>query len=946
MVYYQIYNKREEKAKEKKRQYPKEVAGNSGVMTYDTKVRQQYREIKAKHADAILLFRLGDFYEVFLEDARILHEELNLTLTKRDKNSSDPWDMAGIPYHALDKYLPRLIEKGRKVAICEQMTEPGKGLVEREVVRVVTPGTVIEPSMLLPKRNNYLAGLWLDEKLKSAALAYTDITTGEFYCTQFIERDLEELRLVLRQELGRLAPVELLVPKKFERRMRPEQLFAATDEDEDPLRPFRELFTSPELRPTLTPYDGQHWNEDVARRALLEHFEVASLEGFGMAEVPLAVRVTGAMVAYIKEMQKGYLSQLCTPATYTTKNYMALDQQTRRNLELLESGRSGSKKHSLYGVLDQTRTNMGGRMLHRWLNQPLLELPELQARQETVAAFYTHTALRDGIANLLCEVQDIERLTARAAQKVASPQELFALRASLEQIGPIRALLEEAPVSSTVFVTQLNRLDHCADIIDLISRALVDQPPNKLGKGNADNPVYAIRPGFSETLDHLKESAREAKEWISQLQQTEQARSGITSLKVGFNQVFGYYIEVTSSNLAKVPKEYIRKQTLANGERFITPELKEKENIVLTASEKIERLERELFRKVMEEIGLNRARLIATATGVAELDVFCALAQVAVENNYCRPVLNNSPAIKISGGRHPVVEAASREHIFVPNDTCLNSQQEQVLVITGPNMAGKSTFLRQVALITLMAQIGSFVPADSATVGLVDRIFTRVGAQDDIATGQSTFMVEMTETSYILSHATPRSLIILDEVGRGTSTYDGLAIAQAVVEYIHNNPKCGAKTLFATHYHELIELANVLPRVRNFNMAVTEEGQKVLFLRKVIPGGADRSYGIHVAQLAGLPRSAIHRAEELLLKLEGDEPELRPRPRRNGHAKANSNGNGQQMSLFAPTALALQSEEHPVVSELRDLNIMELSPLEAINKLYELQQKATQSKDA
>ncbi|MEI6045404.1 MAG: DNA mismatch repair protein MutS [Chloroflexota bacterium] len=906
----------------------------------DTKMRRQYRQIKAQNPDAILLFRMGDFYEVFCEDAITVSRELNVALTTRDKKSSDPWEMAGIPYHALDKYLPRLIERGYKVAICEQMTEPGKGLVEREVIRVVTPGTIIEPHMLQPKRNNYLAALWLDEKLKSAALAYTDITTGEFYCTQFVERDLDELQLVLRQELGRLAPAEMLVPKKTERRIRPELLFAQEDENEDPLRPYRELFTTPELMPTLTPHNSTQWNEEVARHALLDHFEVASLEGFGLVELPLAVRVAGAMVAYIKEMQKGFLSQLCSPVTYTTKNYMALDQQTRRNLELLESGRSGSKKHSLYGVLDQTRTSMGGRMLHRWLNQPLLDLKELQPRQDAVAAFYAETSLRDGMVALLREVQDIERLTARASQRVASPQELFALRFSLEQVPTIRTLLEDASDSAQVFANQLAELDPCSDISELIASALVDEPPNKLGKGNADNPVYAIRPGFSADLDRLKSSTREAKEWIAELTKTEQARTGINNLKVGFNLVFGYYIEITSTNLSRVPKDYIRKQTLANGERYITPELKEKENIVLTASEKIERLERELFRGILEKIRESRARLLATATALAELDVFCSLAEVAVEHSYCRPTLNNGPAIKLSGGRHPVVEAANREHIFVPNDTCLSSQQEQILVITGPNMAGKSTFLRQAALIVLMAQIGAFVPADSATIGLVDRIFTRVGAQDDIATGQSTFMVEMTETSYILSHATPRSLIILDEVGRGTSTYDGLAIAQAVIEYIHNNPKCGAKTLFATHYHELIELANVLPRVRNFNVAVTEEGNKVLFLRKVVPGGADRSYGIHVAQLAGLPRSLIHRAEELLLKLEGEEPELRPRKRRNGQARATLNGNDhQQMNLFASTPVALQTEEDPALVELRQLNVAELSPMEAINKLYELQQK-------
>ena len=912
----------------------------------ETEMNRQYKQIKAKYPDAILFFRLGDFYETFNEDAETVHRELGLTLTHRamGKDKSNDMPMAGLPYHSLDRHLPKLIERGFKVAICEQMTKPGAKLVEREVVRVVTPGTVLEDEMLLSKRNNFLAALVLEDK--AAGLAYADISTGEFLCTQLNESSADELRNALKTELARIAPSELLAPQRqAKRHQRPETLFA---EEEDALQPYRALLANlNEDGRGLTPLDGYNWQPDTATRTLKEHFEVGSLDGFGCGGLPLAVQAAGALVSYLKETQKSALGRLNPLVTYSTQKYMALDMQTRRNLELSENRRSGSRKMSLFGVLDQTHTGMGGRMLHRWLNQPLLDLPRIISRQEAVAAFFANTHLRESTRALLKEVDDVERFGSRAAMQVASPREMLGLLQTLELAPAFHAVFGEASeAAQKIFKPLLSRLHTCEELVSMLQNALPEDPPGKKWtKG-------AIRDGFSAELDRLRTISTTGESWVEEFKKREIERTGITSLKVNFNQVFGYYIEVTASNLPKVPADYIRKQTIANGERFITPELKDMETQILNAKERIEELESDLFKQVLATVASSLPQLMEVASALAHLDVFASLAHTAVNNNYCRPVLNDSKGLTIKGGRHPVVEQASQEMIFVPNDCCLDSDKEQILIITGPNMAGKSVYLRQIAVIVLMAQIGSFVPADSASIGLVDRIFTRVGAQDDIATGQSTFMVEMVETSYILAHATPRSVVILDEVGRGTSTYDGLAIAQAVVEYLHNNPRCGAKTLFATHYHELIELAQVLPRVRNFNMAVREDGGKIIFMRKVLPGGADRSYGIHVAQLAGLPRPVIRRSEELLVLLENQRAELEAhsattlpaRNGRNGAAKTEGAEGRQQMNLFAPTAtLPAPTLEHPALEELRQLKVMELSPLEAINKLYELQQKLNQA---
>ncbi len=912
----------------------------------ETEMQRQYNEIKAKYQDAILFFRLGDFYETFNEDAQIVHRELGLTLTHRamGKDDINKMPMAGLPYHAVDRYLPKLIERGYKVAICEQMTKPGAKLVRREVIRVVTPGTILEDEMLVSKRNNFLAALVLEDK--GAGLAYTDISTGEFFCTQINETSEEEVRSAIKTELARIAPAELLAPKKREKRnFRPEMLFA--EEEEDPFEVYRNLMAGDNEGRNVTPLDAYCWQIEESTRTLKSHFEVASLDGFGCGALQLATRAAGAIVAYLQETQKTALARLNPLVTYSTQKYMALDTQTRRNLELSENRRSGSRKMSLFGVLDKTLTAMGGRMLHRWLNQPLLELPKIMARQDAVAAFHRNTYLRESIRELLKQVDDIERFGARAASQAASPREMQGLLQTLELIPAFKALFVEAtPQEQKIFRTLLARLHTCDEVVGLLQSAIPDNPPGKKWtKG-------AIRDGYSAELDRLRQISTNGESWIEEFKKREIARTGITSLKVASNSVFGYYIEVTSSNLSKIPADYIRKQTIANGERFITPELKDMETQILNAQERIEELEADLFKQVLDSVAGAMPQLSDVATALAHLDVFAALAEVAILNNYCRPVLNETRTLQIKGGRHPVVEQAGNDMIFVPNDSNLDTEREQILIITGPNMAGKSVYLRQVAVIVLLAQIGSYVPAESATLGLVDRIFTRIGAQDDIATGQSTFMVEMVETSYILAHTTPRSLVILDEVGRGTSTYDGLAIAQAVVEYIHNNPKCGAKTLFATHYHELIELAQVLPRVRNFNMAVREENGKVIFMRKVLPGGADRSYGIHVAQLAGLPRTVIRRSEELLLLLESHGTELEARSALRRAAASNGNGrNGNQphttdqsqLSLFAPVAtLTEPTPDNPALAELRTLNVAELTPLEAINKLYELQQKAIQ----
>ncbi|MBI1802584.1 MAG: DNA mismatch repair protein MutS, partial [Chloroflexi bacterium] len=830
-----------------------------------TPVRAQYLRIKKRYPDVIVFFRLGDFYETFDDDAKVVAAELDLVLTSRPVAKGERTPMAGVPYHAADNYIARLIAKGYKVAICEQTSADGNdGIMQRDVVRVVTPGTVVETNMLEAKRNNYLASaLWYDDR---ASLAYCDITTGEFAVTQI---DGPDWANALERELERLQPAEVVV-------------YDPPDTD----LPFAIPYP-------LSPYPAWHFDVDTARQSLLDHFKVGALDGFGCAGLPLAISAAGAIVQYLKDTQPAALAQLPDLHTYSTAQYMLLDAATRRNLELTRSLR-GAAEGSLLAVLDRTLTPMGGRLLHTWLSQPLLESDAITRRLDVVQFFTERALLRAELRQVLKSLGDLERMTNRIGQGVALPRELLAYKAGLDKAPALVSLLNEhsVPVSLAAGAARA-----CHEVASWIGAAISPTSPATL------NDTGVIRSGFSAELDGIAQSSRDAKNWVANLEKSERERTGIRTLKVGFNQVFGYYIEISQGQASNAPADYIRKQTLANAERYITPELKEYESLILNAQERILDLERQIYKQLLSQIAQHTADMLAAAQTIAQLDVYLSLAETAVLNRYVRPQMADSRVLKITAGRHPVVELSARHEPFVPND--VHFDDGELIVLTGPNMAGKTTFLRQVALIVLMAQVGSFVPADEAVVGIVDRIFTRVGAQDDISAGQSTFMVEMVETANILHHATPRSLLILDEIGRGTSTYDGLSIAWAVIEHIHNHLRLQAKTLFATHYHELTALSDHLPRVRNFNVAVSEAEGRVTFLRKIVPGGADRSYGIHVAQLAGLPRPVIQRAEEILKELEGRSNERRAA---GGRAKRTA-----QPALFSLT--------DPAVEELRALDL-------------------------
>jgi len=857
-----------------------------------TPMRRQYLRIKKQHPETIVFFRLGDFYETFDDDAKLVAQVCDIVLTSRPVGKNQRVPLAGVPYHSVEGYVAKLIQAGHKVAIVEQVGGiPAKGLVDREVVRVVTPGTVVEPSLLNERRNNYLAALVVDGN--RAGLAYADITTGEFATTQFAAGELA--RLVV-EEIVRLRPAEVLTAD-------PE----LTEWEQQPGSPLAGL--------AITEYDHWPFELETARQALLDHFEVSSLDGFGLAGLPLAVRAAGGLLHYLAETQRAKLGQLSSLYTYSTEQFMMLDAATRRNLELTETLRRGAMEGSLLGVLDVTVTSMGGRLLRRWINQPLLDLERLIERLDIVEVFYHDTPARTRLRTLLKEMADLERLTSRVVQGIARPRELLGIRQSLETLPRLQGLI--AQVGGDVgFLHSFVSLDLCQDVVTLVGQAIADDPPTTSSTGGV------IRQEFSAELDNIVAASRDAKAWVANLEKQERTRTGIKNLKVGYNKVFGYYLEVTKANAELVPKEYIRKQTLVNAERYLTPELKEYESLILNAQERILDLEERIYHQVLSQVAAAADRLSRVAQAVAHLDVYAALAEVALMYRYVRPELTTDDELHIVAGRHPVVEITQREEPFVPNGVRF-SQDETILIITGPNMSGKSTFLRQVALIVLMAQIGSFVPADEARIGLVDRIFTRIGAQDEISAGQSTFMVEMVETANLLNHATSRSLLVLDEIGRGTSTYDGISIAWAVVEHIHNHPRLRCKTLFATHYHELTQLADLLPRVRNYNVAVAEEKGKVVFLRRIIPGGADRSYGIHVAQLAGLPKPVIHRATEILEELEQE-----------------ARAPGSTRKTFEVRQLSLFAVSHPALEELQRLDVSAMTPLEAISKLYELQKKS------
>lgn len=846
-----------------------------------TPIRKQYLEIKRQYSDAILFFRLGDFYETFDQDAETTSRELDIVLTSRSVAKGMRVPMAGIPHHAAENYLSRLIEKGYHVAICEQVgDQPVKGLFPRQVVRVVTPGTVLEPGLLPGDANNYLASVMVstDDGDGRAAVAYVDITTGEFATTELSGKDIFSLLLA---ELIRLKPAEILIPNT--------------------------LKINNGIPGHLSPWPAWRFEPGRCEEALLKHFSAATLDGFGLRDMTLCISAAGAILQYLGETQPAALSLLTRLSVYHLSDFMILDAATRRNLELTETLRGTSTRGSLLGVLDYTVTPMGSRLIRQWVSKPLLDLPAIIKRQDCVDYLYREGLLRTDLRTKLKPLADIERLTNRIIASHAQPRDLVALRQTLEHFPEIKSLAAQGdnPIKQL-----LENFSLCEEELDLLRAAIADDPPATLQN------IGIIRDGYSAELDGILERSRHARQWIANLESVERNRTGIKSLKVGYNKVFGYYIEVTRANADIVPEEYIRKQTLVNAERFITPELKEYETLVLNAEEHIREVEIRLFKEVCNQLAKSAARLLNSARVLAELDVLASLAEAAVIGGYCRPELTTEDVLEIQDGRHPVVETALGAERFIPNDTVFNSG-ERIWIITGPNMSGKSTYLRQVALITLMAQMGSFIPAKSARMGLVDRIFTRIGAQDEIFAGQSTFMVEMVETANILHHATSKSLIVLDEIGRGTSTYDGVSIAWAVVEYIHNHPQLRAKTLFATHYHELMQLAELLPGVRNYNVAVSEADGQVVFLHKIVPGGSDRSYGIHVGQLAGLPRPVVQRADEILKQLEL------------------SSGKAVRLNPHTARQLVLFPETNPLLEELKALDINTLSPIEALNKLYE-----------
>ncbi len=856
-----------------------------------TPLRRQYLDIKRRYPHAILFFRLGDFYETFDEDAQTAARELEITLTSRPIGKNQRVPLAGIPHHALDSYLAKLIAKGYKVAICEQMEEPGKGrtLVDRQVVRVVTPGTLVEENLLESSANNYLAAYCPANGV--AAIAYVDVSTGEFACLQIKAEEAGA-------ELARLAPAELLLPR------------GATPPNG--------------VTATLTPLPPEHFDSEAAAARLLDHFGAASLDGLGLATESAAAAAAGAILWYLQENQRAVLSHISRLSCRRADGFLLVDANTVRNLELFRPANPEAGGSSLLAVLDETKTAMGARLLRNWLGRPLLDITEIRRRQDRVQLFFDSAVRRGRTAALLAKIPDLERILGRIATAGAGslssgvPRDLVALGRGLAAVPALTETVENDPGSGPgkheVSEEMIAGLHPCRETVELVAAAVADDPQEGA----------VIQPGFSEELDSLRAVARDARQFLADLERRERERTGIKSLRVGYNRVFGYYIEISKANAPGVPEDYQRKQTLVGGERYTMPELQEHEYRVLHAQEQQQETEQTLLRQICAQVAAHGQRILETAGAIAVVDVCCALAEVAARHGYTRPLVDDGDEIAIREGRHPIVERTLPQGTFVPNDATLSRDEAQVILLTGPNMAGKSTYLRQLALIVLMAQIGSFVPAAEARIGIVDRIFSRIGAVDDIAAGRSTFMVEMLETAAILHNATPRSLLIFDEIGRGTSTYDGMAIARAVVEFIHNRPDAAAKTLFATHYHELTELAGFLPRVRNYNVAVAEEQGEVVFLHRILPGGADRSYGVHVAQLAGLPRSVIARAQEILEQLEAARAARPPAPVRTESFA--------QIPLF--------TREDGLQKELSALEVEGMTPLEALTKLYELVERA------
>ena len=870
---------------------------------------QHYVETKKQYHDCILFYRLGDFYEMFFEDAITVARELEITLTGKECGLEERAPMCGVPYHAVDTYLNRLVQKGYKVAIAEQVEDPklAKGLVKREVIRVVTPGTITSAQALDETKNNYLMGIvYLGDMFGVAA---ADISTGDFLVTE-VQNERE-----LWDEVHKFTPSEIICNEAF--------YMSGIDLEELKTR----------YHVTISSLDNHFFSDDSCRRILREHYRVGSLDGLGLADYDSGVIAAGAVMQYLYETQKSTLEHITTISPYTTGEFMIIDLSTRRNLELVETMREKQKRGTLLWVLDKTKTAMGARLLRTYIEQPLVHKAQILERQEAVEELNNSYINREEICEYLNPIYDLERLIGRISYKTANPRDLIAFRNSLEMLPHIKNLLGE--FRSSLLRRLYEELDTLEDVYDLIFRSIEEEPPITVRDGGI------IKDGYSEEADRLRHAKTEGKTWLAELEAKEREKTGIKGLKIKFNKVFGYYFEVTNSFKEMVPDYFIRKQTLANAERYTTSELKELEEIIMGAEDKLFSLEYSLFCEIRDSIGAEVLRIQKAAKAIAGIDVFASLSVVATRNNYVKPSINEKGEIHIKNGRHPVVELMLREDLFVANDTLLDNQKNRVSIITGPNMAGKSTYMRQTALIVLMAQLGSFVPADEADIGLCDRIFTRVGASDDLASGQSTFMVEMTEVANILRNATRDSLIILDEIGRGTSTFDGLSIAWAVVEHISNTKILGAKTLFATHYHELTELEGTMSGVTNYCIAVKEQGDDIVFLRKIIKGGADKSYGIQVAKLAGVPDTVIERAKELVEELSSADITVRAKE----IAQQSSNVAAKktvakpdevdmlQMSIFDTV------KNDDIIKEIEDVDISNMTPFEALSFLNQIQSK-------
>ena len=873
-----------------------------------TPMMQQYMETKKQYPDCILFYRLGDFYEMFFEDALTASRELEITLTGKNCGQEERAPMCGVPYHAVEGYLSRLVSKGYKVAICEQMEDPklAKGLVKREVVRIVTPGTNLNIQALEENKNNYI--MCIAYFAGKTGISVADVTTGDYYMTE-----VEDNRKLL-DEVMKYAPSEIICNDAF--------LVSGMELDDLKER----------LGIAIYSLEPHYFDDDLCRKCLMKHFGVNSLSGLGVEEFPNGVIAAGSLLSYLYDTQKIPLSHFTHIEPYLVNRYMLLDSSTRRNLELTETLREKQKRGSLLWVLDKTRTAMGARMLRSFLEQPLIHKNEMEERLDAVEAFCSNPVARDEIREYLHPIYDLERLLGKVSYKTANPRDLIAFRNSMEMLPHIKTVLKELPGTANEKIEQ--EMDGLEDLYLLICDSIEEEPPITIREGGM------IKAGYNEDIDNLRRAKTEGKNWLAELENAERERTGIKNLRVKYNKVFGYYLEVTKSYLNMVPEDYIRKQTLTNAERYTMPRLKELEDTILNAEDKLCTLEYDLFCEIRDRIAGEIERIQTTAKAVARLDVFCSFSLVAEQNHYVRPVLNEKGQINIKDGRHPVVEKMIEHDMFIPNDTYLDNNSHQIAVITGPNMAGKSTYMRQTALIVLMAQVGSFVPARQAAIGIVDRIFTRVGASDDLASGQSTFMVEMSEVANILRNATRNSLLILDEIGRGTSTFDGLSIAWAVIEHISNRKLLGAKTLFATHYHELTELEGKMNNVNNYCIAVKEKGDDIVFLRKIIKGGADKSYGIQVARLAGVPDMVIDRAKEIVEQLSDNDitEKVQSISIVDGGAPARKQEHYDELDL-EQISLFDTVTDADVLDELKNVEVSTMTPLDALNTLYRLQNK-------